>query len=203
MPNNYGQALGNLNSLERRFEKDPIYEKDYKEFMSKFIAKGYLERIPENEPRPAPGKCWYLVHHGVYHRTKNKIRVVFDCSRKSAGISLNDMLLTGPDLLNNLVGVLVRFREQPVAVAGDLEAMFMQIKVPPKHADFMRVLWWPEGNSDLSPKQYRLKSHTFSAVSSPSVANYAVQRAAKDCINCNDIEAVNRWHCKLPKIFSV
>ena len=44
------------------------------------------------------------------------------------------MLLTDPDLLNNLVGVLVRFREQPVAVAGDLEAMFMQIKVPPKHA---------------------------------------------------------------------
>ena len=49
--------------------------------MCKFIGKDYLKRIPEDEPRPAPGKCWYLVHHSVYHRAKNKIRVVFDCSR--------------------------------------------------------------------------------------------------------------------------
>ena len=69
--------------------------------------------------------------------------------------------------------------------------MFMQIKVPPKHADFMGVLWWPDRNSDLFPKQYRLKSHSFGAVPFPSVVNYAIQQAAKDSINNNDIEAVN------------
>ena len=79
--------------------------------MTKFIERDYMEVVPDDKLHVESGKCWYLVHHGVYHKTKNKIRAVFDCSRKSVGVSLNDMLITGPDLANNLVGVLMCFRE--------------------------------------------------------------------------------------------
>lgn len=55
----------------------------------------------DGDVSPREGNTWYIPHHGVYHpRKPEKIRVVFDCSAKFAGTSLNDHLLTGPDLTN-------------------------------------------------------------------------------------------------------
>ena len=121
---------------------------------------------------------WYLIHHPVRHKVKKKLRVVFDCSRKFKDISLNDTLLQGPDLLNNLVGVLLRLREYPIAFVADIEQMFLQIKVPQSHSDFMRILWWKHGDLEHKPGHYRLTCHTFGAISSPSIANFAVKMAA-------------------------
>ncbi len=53
---------------------------------------------------------WYLPTFGGLHPQKpNQIRVVFDSSACYSGISLNDVLLRGPDLNNSLVGVLLCF----------------------------------------------------------------------------------------------
>jgi hypothetical protein len=73
----------------------------------------------------------------VYHPKKpGKVRVVFDSSAKCAGVSLNDVLLKGPDLTNRLLGVLVRFRREAVAITEDIEQMFYNFKVTEQHRDF-------------------------------------------------------------------
>lgn len=107
-------------------------------------------------------------------------RVVFDCSAKYEGASLNDVLLSGPDLANNLLGVLLRFRMKNIALMADIEGMFHQVKIPPKDRDTLRFLWWSDGNYDDDPQAYRMTSHLFGAVSSPSCANYALQQTARD-----------------------
>ena len=84
---------------------------------------------------------WYIPHHGVYRPKKNKIRVVFDCSVKFKGTSLNDHLLSGPDLTNNLIGVLCRF-----TITCGLEKMFHQFVVCKEDRDYLRFLWWPNGD---------------------------------------------------------
>ena len=96
-------------------------------------------------------------------------------------MSLNDKLLKGPDLMNLLVGVLMRLRIDRYAMVGDIEQIFMQMKVSRSHSDFMRVLWWSDGKerSSEEPDCYRLTSHTFGAVSSPSIANFAVKQAVE------------------------
>ena len=71
----------------------------------------------------------------------DKVRVVFDCPAVFHGTSLNDQLLLGPDLTNSLVGVLLRIRENPVAVMADIEAMFHQVRVTPNDYDALRFLW--------------------------------------------------------------
>lgn len=179
MPCNTEQALGSAKQLRRRLLRDPVLRREYIDFMQKMISNNHLEIVPENEMAGESGKKWYLVHLPVRHKRKGKLRVVFDCSRKIEGLSLNDVLLQGPDLLNRLVGVLLRFREHPWAFIGDIEQMFLQLKVPRKHADFMRVFWWSNGDLSAEPKQHRLTRHTFGAVSSPSIANFAMKRAAE------------------------
>ena len=122
-------------------------------------------------------------HHGLYHpRKPNKIRVVFDCAARYQGISLNDELLQGPDLTNSLVDVLLRFREEKVAVMADIESMFMMVKVPQKDRNLFQFLWWPNGDINMNayPEEYRMTRHIFGATSYPSCANYAIRRTAVD-----------------------
>lgn len=117
----------------------------------------------------------------MFHPLKpDKVRVVFDCSAKHRNTSLNDQLLQGPDLTNSLVGVLTRFREEPVALMADIEAMFHQVRVAPSDCDAVRYLWWPDGNLDNPPEEYEMRVHLFGGVSSPSCANFALKKTAKD-----------------------
>ncbi len=119
-----------------------------------------------------------MVSPSPWCANKGKLRVVFDCSAKTIGISLNDHLLQGPDLTNSLVGVLTRFREEPVAFMADIECMFYQVCVPVHQRNYLRFLWWPDGDLSKELKEYRMKVHLFGATSSPSVANYALKATA-------------------------
>ncbi|XP_014672653.1 PREDICTED: uncharacterized protein LOC106813111 [Priapulus caudatus] len=130
LPNNRAQAMQRLKSLKKKLEKDMQFQSDYKDFMSSILEKGYAEKVPEGELHKNDGREWYIPHHGVYHPKKpGKIRVVFDCTATHQGVSLNSRLLQGPDLTNSLIGVLLRFRQEKVAVMADIEAMFYQVKV--------------------------------------------------------------------------
>ena len=99
--------------------------KDYPTFMEDIVSKGYARKVLPDDNGLGKGRAWHIPHHGVYHPHKpGKIRVVFDCSAKFMGKSLNDMLYKGPDQTNSLVGVLSRFRENRIAVMADIESMF-------------------------------------------------------------------------------
>ena len=60
---------------------------------------------------------------------------------------MNDLLLHGSDFTNNIVSVLLKFRQQPVAVMGDVEKMFHQVLVAPDDRDCLRYYWWLNGKS--------------------------------------------------------
>ena len=57
-------------------------------------------------------------------------------------------MLPGPDLTNQIVGVLLRFRQEPITVTGDIEAMFHQVKIPEKQRNYLRFLWWKDTDLD-------------------------------------------------------
>ncbi|KAL8583120.1 hypothetical protein ACOMHN_008558 [Nucella lapillus] len=178
LPNNRHVALRRLMSLKRRFQKDDIHFQLYKTFVQEMIERGDAEIIPNDEPQR--NSTWYIPHHGVYNPNKpGKVRVVFDCAARCQGTCLNDHLLTGPDLMNSLIGVLCRFRLKPVAISCDVKRMFHQFHVAPQHRDYLRFLWWPDNDLNAEPKDYRMKVHLFGAASSPGCANFSLKQLAR------------------------
>ena len=147
--------------------------------MEEYLAKGHARRVPVEERYRDDKPLWYLPHHPVLNKP-GKTRVVFDCAAKYKGTSLNDQLLTGPDLTNSIVGVLTRFREEQVALSADIECMFHQVRVSPADQDAFRFLWWPYGDLSQEPVDHRMEVHLFGATSSPSCSNFVLRRTAKD-----------------------
>ncbi|XP_028404804.1 uncharacterized protein LOC114527371 [Dendronephthya gigantea] len=181
LPNNRPVAEHRLALLKRRFNKDPKLFSRYAEVMDNLLDKGYATKVPATSMEMREETRWYLPHHPVINPNKpEKLRVVFDCAATYHGTSLNDQLLQGPDLTNGLIGVLIRFRQDRVALMADIESMFHQVHVPDKDRDVLRFLWWPGNDLDARPEEYQMTVHLFGAKSSPTCANFALRKTATD-----------------------
>ncbi len=177
LPNNRDQAMKRLNGLQRTLQRKPEMAKHFVEFMHNMFINKHAEIAPPLQPEE---ECWYLPIFGVYHPMKpGKIRVVFDSSAQCVGISLNDTLLCGPDLNNRLIGVLVRFRKEQVAVTTDVEQMFYCFKVREDHQNFLRFLWFKDNDLSKEITEYRMTVHVFGNSPSPAVAIFGIRRAAE------------------------
>ena len=134
LPNN------RLLALKYCFRRNPLFRQDYVKFMNEVIAN-WAETILDAELNLNNGNVNYVPHTGVYHPKKpGKICVVFDCSTEFEGVSINDYMLRGPNLMGGLIGVLCRCCLEEVALVADIKAMFRQFLVCKGDSDFFRFL---------------------------------------------------------------
>ena len=154
--------------------KNNKFFQDYLKFMDNLLRSGYAKRLDAS----LSWKTWYIPHHGVYHPTtvKQEKSVVFDCSAEFQGRSINKELLSGPDLTNQIIGVLTRFREEKIAFMADVEAMYHHVQVPEDQQSFLKFLWWENHDIDRMPHFYVMCAHVFGATLSASCSNYALRR---------------------------
>ena len=117
----------------------------------------------------------------TYHPNKpGKIRVVFDISAEYKGTCLSKKLLPGPDLTNQITGVLLRFREEHVRVMGDIEAMFHQVKVPDTQCSFLKFLCCKDSDISKGIIDYEMTAHVFGGSTSASCSNFALRKTPMD-----------------------
>ncbi|XP_077966916.1 uncharacterized protein LOC144420936 [Styela clava] len=164
LPYNYNMALKRLMSVKRRMEKD-----------AEFATLRHYKRT------------WFIPHHAT---RQSKFRVVFDSSAEFDGKSLNKNLLSGPDFNNSLVGVLLRFRLNPIAVSCDIRQMFHRILVKREDTQSLRFLWFPTHDLTKPVSQFRMLSHAFGTTCSPSIATFALRKVAEDNLSNADPTAV-------------
>ena len=177
--NNRMLVVNRSTTLKRKFIRDPQYKEEYCGFMRDMFERGFAEEVPYQETQDN-SEVWYIPHFGVYHKIKKKLRVVFDCSAQYKGISLNDTLLKGPDYMNLLIGILCRFRREPIAFCCDIEKMFYAFHVHVADRNYLRFLWWENGDISKPLKTFRMTSHIFGAISSPSCATYGLRAIASE-----------------------
>jgi hypothetical protein len=133
------------------------------------MAKGYARKMTEEETSARSNITRYLPHHPVFNPNKpGKVRVVFDAAAKFQDTSLNEHL-----------PVLVYLRQDRIAYAADIEAMFHQTRVISKDTDALRFLWWSDSIDD-PPEEYQMMVHIFGATSSPCCASKALRQIADD-----------------------
>ena len=145
LPDNYRLALGRLKSLLRRLRRSgseqilQLYDGVFKEQ----LKLGIIEQVKPTAP--PDGYIHYIPHHAVVdlERASTKCRVVYDASAKmsTAYKSLNENLYRGPVDLEDLCGLLFRFREGQIALTSDIEKAFLQIIVHPCDRDMTRLIW--------------------------------------------------------------
>uniref|UniRef100_A0A5S6QAN9 Peptidase A2 domain-containing protein n=1 Tax=Trichuris muris TaxID=70415 RepID=A0A5S6QAN9_TRIMR len=170
-------AKARLAGLERRFRLDSDFASRYSDVITDYLQDGHAKLCPLDDHHR---DRWFMPHHAVRNPNKPKgLRVVFDASARTNGVSLNDMLLTGPYMLTNLFGLLVRFREHPVAVSADIAKMFQQVRVREEDQSMLRFLWRQPGNNE-PVIHLQMTVHIFGAVCSPSVCTYVLRKTAED-----------------------
>lgn len=134
------QALKRFLSLEKRLEGNLQLKQEYHDFINEYINLGHMHPAPTSND----SITYYIPHHPVFKPSSSttKLRVVFDASAKSStGVSLNDTLLNGSKIQDDLFDLLLKFRIHKYAIVADLKMMFRQIKVDPSDHNLQRILW--------------------------------------------------------------
>ncbi|XP_075162850.1 uncharacterized protein LOC142235483 [Haematobia irritans] len=193
-PSSYQMALNRYDILQRKFKKDKAFEEEYNERIDDLFRKGYAKGLSGVETQISP-KTFFLPHFAVRNPNKGKIRIVFDAAAKAHGVSLNDRLLTGPNLNNSLISVLYKFREFPVAVCGDIREMFLQVAIRDEDINAQRFLWKSE-NDKNTVLQCVMKRLIFGAACSPTIAQHIKNENAKRfcCGNTRVMSAIIDRH---------
>lgn len=172
-------AARRFSQLERRFDKDPQLKARYTDVIKEYHDLGHMEIVPK-EDQNKPGAV-YLPHHAVIREDKStsKTRVVFDASCPGInGISLNQDLLVGPQLQQDLRQILLRWRCFPISLVSDIVKMYRQVKVYDEDADFQRILWRNHQHEPLT--HFRLLRVTFGTAAAPYLAVRTLHQVAYD-----------------------
>lgn len=169
LPESYWMAKRRLECLEN---KKPETIKVIDDTIQDYIKKGYARKLTKEEAADHKRRHWYLpVFTVTYPKKPDKHRMVFDAAAKVKGVSLNSMLLKGPDQLVSLVEILRRYREKLYALCGDIREMFPQVKMRKVDQDCQRFLW-RNGDKTRDPDVYVMLVMTFGAACSPSSAHF-------------------------------
>lgn len=164
--NNRSAAVAFLKNLQNTLRKKGVQD-EYSSEMARII-KEYAEPVPESEIFQT--SAWYLQHFLVENKTK--LRIVWNSAAVFQGISLNEGLESGPNLLNDLTEVLLKFRKHPVAIQADVAKMFNQVQISEADRDYHRFLW--------DGKDYRWRRLPFGDKPAPDLSVYCLQHLAEE-----------------------
>ncbi|XP_062707477.1 uncharacterized protein LOC134288004 [Aedes albopictus] len=171
LPNSKPAALRRLHCLESRMKREPELAVALRAKIEDYKEKGYIRKLVEAELQELQ-RIWYIPIFPVFNANKpGKLRIVWDCAAKTGNVSLNSMLVKGPDQLTPLTDVLYRFRENKIGISGDIREMFLQVRIA-KEDQGCQLFLWKDDPEDEVPSTYVSQVMTFGACCSPSCAQF-------------------------------
>ncbi|XP_060846165.1 uncharacterized protein LOC132925818 [Rhopalosiphum padi] len=179
--NSYKNAFRRFLSIEKRLGLNTKLNKDYQQFMYEYQDLGHMEplRSAGEESVNEPG--YFLPHHAVVNDNSSttRLRVVFDGSSKTdTGISLNNVLLKGPTIQDDLLNILARFRTYKYAISADISKMYRQIWIAPEHRKYQQIFW--RENKEQPMQIFQLNTVTYGTVSASFLATACLYKLAED-----------------------
>ncbi|XP_049884023.1 uncharacterized protein LOC126379357 [Pectinophora gossypiella] len=176
--NSLEKATQCLFSLERRLKVNPELSKMYYAFMSEYQSLGHMSERQLNLNHHA----YYIPHHGVLREnsTTTKLRVVYNAScPTSSGVSYNDIQMIGPTVQDDLLAILLRFRQHKYILSADVEKMYRQVVVHPSDRHLQQIVW--RNNTSEPVKIFELHTVTYGTTSAPFLATRCLKQIGLDC----------------------
>ena len=144
LPDNYPAALATLARTERTLRKDKAWATVYHDQIMDMVERGVARKLSVDEVQSWSGPHFYISHLAVNNPKSQTtpVRIVFNSSQSFQGVSLNSALAKGPDsYINNLLGILLRWRENPQVVVGDIRKMYNSVYIDEVAQHCHRFLW--------------------------------------------------------------
>ena len=187
LPDSYSTAFATLRSTESILKKDPVWAEKYCGQIQDMLDRGVARKLTPDEIESWQGPKFYISHLAVRNPKSQStpVRIVFNSSQLCKGVSLNAALAKGPDgYLNSLLGLLLRWREDRVAVVGDIKKMFHSVHLDLLEQHCHRFLW-RDLNSDAKPDTYMMLRVNMGDRPAPAICTEAMYKTAelfeKDC----------------------
>ena len=172
LPDDFELSRRRLNSLFRRLKKNPDILARYDAVIREQLESGIV--VPVDHHESTQNCIHYIPHHAVlrHDKTTTKLRVVYDASAKTDGLSLNECLFIGPSLNKKILDILLKFRMYPIAIVGDIERAFLMVRITKNDQDVLRFLWYKDVNVE-SPEivEYKFTRVVFGLGPSPYLLN--------------------------------
>ncbi|XP_053692622.1 uncharacterized protein LOC128741071 [Sabethes cyaneus] len=173
-------AIRRFLALERRLNANPPLKEAYSNFIDEYYRLGHM--VEPSAPFDLPS--YFLPHHCVIKPDSltTKLRVVFDAScATDTGVSLNDALMIGPVVQDDLLSIVLRFRMHRYAIIADVEKMYRQVAVHSPDRALQQILW---RNSPQEPlRTYQLTTVTYGTSCAPYLATKCLQELSKSVQN--------------------
>ena len=144
LPNNISVAFARMKSTEKRLVKlGPNYSKSYQDQIEDMVSRNVCRKLSETELQTYNGPIHYVQHHEVHKSDSlsTPLRIIFNSSASYMGHVLNDYWCKGPNVLNNQLAVLFRFRQRKIAIVGDISKMYHTIKLSSLDQHTYRFVW--------------------------------------------------------------
>lgn len=183
LESNYKEAFIRLKATEKQLLKNSDKKEQYEKAIMDYVKLGFARELSKEEVDAVLKEEHYIIpHHAVFKEssTSTKVRIVFDASSKDVkGLSLNDILYPGPNLLPDIAALLMRFRMNRVAINADVEKMFLQTKVSRQHHCF-QLFMWRHCDINTSPRLFAMERVLFGETCSPFLCIASVHKHADD-----------------------
>ncbi|XP_049877906.1 uncharacterized protein LOC126375107 [Pectinophora gossypiella] len=173
-------AVSRLQQMEKRFIRNSQFKDEYIQFMKQYESANHMIKAPVNESDTI-NLPYYLPHHAVLRPTSlsTKLRVVFDGSAApEKGNSLNDELLVGPPLQQDIRDLVTRWRQHQFCLVADIQKMYRQILIAKDDVDFQRILWRESPTQPI--EEYQLLTVTYGTSCAPYLAIRTLHQLAED-----------------------
>ena len=181
LPNNVSLANGRLKSTERRLMKlGSDYSHRYNDQILDMVHRGVARKLNIDEMNNYNGPVHYLPHHEINKpdSSSTALRTVFNSSSSYFGHVLNDYFAKGPVVLNNMIGILIRFRQRAVAIVADIKKMYNSVRISEVDQHPHRFLW-RNLETDREPDHYVLTTVTFGDRPSGILAMMALRKTTE------------------------
>ena len=179
LPYNKPYAAAVLKSLKKRLNKHE-HKNLYNAEIQRMLNAGTARRITKKELDSYKGPKYFLTHHPIWklESKSTPCRIVFNSSAKYKGKSMNDLLAKGPSLLNNLPGVLLRWRKGKIAFAGDIAKMFHSIDIPLED-QMLHLFLWDDKEVEAEPDTLAITTVNMGDRPSSTIAQASLRKTAE------------------------